>query len=84
MSDLPRSISYRGTVKRDGVLDGFCLGFEVIFDEEISFSPLKRQTSWAVPLLRVEAKEYKRGDSIEFNLTIGDFREPNTWKPNLT
>ena len=80
-SDLPNTIRYLRTVRRDGRLDGFCLYFKAIFDDEIFFSnsPMSKNTSWAIPLLRVESRECKRGDVVEFGLTIDDIRDPGTW-----
>jgi protein arginine N-methyltransferase 1 len=79
--ELPSAIHYIKRVNRDGRLDGFCLYFRIIFDEEIYFddSPLSKKTAWSIPLLRAEAKQYKLGDSIEFNLTMEDIRVPRTW-----
>jgi protein arginine N-methyltransferase 1 len=82
-SDLPIPLHYHNTVVRPGRLDGFCLYFRAIFDEQISFttSPLEadRTHHWANLFYRVAAEPHEAGDVIEFTLNMGDVRNRNTW-----
>jgi protein arginine N-methyltransferase 1 len=81
VDELPKHLHYVRTITRSGRLDGFCLYFKTIFDDELWFStsPLDKPTHWHTPLLRVESKEYAGGESIEFDLVPFDIADPNTW-----
>ena len=80
--DLRKHIQYARKVTRGGRLDGFCCYFRALFDDEISFStgPCSAQTSWSIPLFRVEAKECQVGETIEFSMEIGDIADPETYR----
>jgi protein arginine N-methyltransferase 1 len=82
-TDLAGTLHYRNQVVRPGRLDGFCLYFRAIFDEEISFttSPLaaERTHHWANLFYRVAAEPHEVGDVIEFTLSMGDVRDRKTW-----
>ena len=41
-SDLPKTLGYRRNIVRDGRLDGFCLYFNAMFDDDINFSTSPR------------------------------------------
>ena len=84
--DLPRKVGYRKKVVKDGRLDGFSAYFVAKFDEEITFSnsPLSPRTSWGVPFFRVESKNYRQGDSIEFEITMGDIETVESWEWNYS
>lgn len=79
--DIPKTLNYRKTVIRDGRMDGLYLYFKVIFDDEIFFdtSPLSRNTSWRIWVFRVESREFKKGDVLEFNWVIDDIENIRTW-----
>jgi protein arginine N-methyltransferase 1 len=79
--DIPKTLSYRKTVIRDGRMDGLYLYFKIIFDNEIFFdtSPLSRNTSWRIWVFRVEAREFKKGDVLEFDWVIDDVENIRTW-----
>ncbi|MFQ5690257.1 MAG: methyltransferase domain-containing protein [Gemmatimonadota bacterium] len=79
--ELPRVAGYRRRARRDGRLDGFCVFFEAWFDDEISFgnSPRSARTHWAIPLLRVESRPCGKGDSLSFELRMGDPAVVATW-----
>lgn len=80
-TDLPDRFQGQRVVARDGRLDGFCLYFGVIFDERIAFRtfPTDPRTHWGVPLFRTESRPCRKGDVLDYNLTIGDVRDPNSW-----
>jgi len=81
-NELPKGIQYVRTVEKDGRLDGFCVYFRVIFDEEIRFSrsPFDLPTPWGQVLLRVESKDYKRGDQIELSFIMDNVADRNTYR----
>lgn len=77
-----KRIHLKKKIKKSGRLDGFCMYFKAIFDEEISFtnSPLDEQTRWKTLLLRCTSKEFKKGDSIEFEMAFKDLLDFKKWK----
>jgi len=80
--DVPSTIRYVRRIERDGQVDGFCLYFNAIFDDEIKFStsPGAPKTHFGPILLREESREFKRGEWIEFNMKIDDLKEKNTYR----
>jgi protein arginine N-methyltransferase 1 len=83
--ELPTTLQYHGEVAAAGRLDGFCLYFKALFDEEIFFttSPLPEthtHTCWSVPLYRVEARPQQPGDRLEFTLQMPELRNQKTWQ----
>jgi len=80
--EIPTQIQYVRRIVRDGRLDGFCLYFNVIFDEEICFStsPFGSTTNWGYLVLRSESKQYKKDDSLEFNMVIDNVTDSNTYR----
>jgi protein arginine N-methyltransferase 1 len=79
---LPRQIRYTRQVKHAGRLDGYCCYFRAIFDEEIFFAtgPSSAQTSWSLPLFRVEAKDFAAGDTIEFSMECANIADPASYR----
>lgn len=83
--DIPATLHYRRVVTTEGRLDGFCLYFKAIFDDEISFTtaPVRAgmlHTHWSIPLYRVEATPQHPGDVLEFTLRMADLRNQKTWQ----
>lgn len=79
--DLPTSLEYRKPVVNPGPLHGFCVYFEAHFDDERHFgnAPWKRNTSWLLPLLRVEKGEYESGQNLHFRLAARDLSDVAAW-----
>lgn len=81
--ELTRPLHYRQAVVHPGRLDGFCLYFRAIFDEEIAFStsPLEsnRPYHWTNLFYRVEAKEQRAGEIIAFTLQMHDLLDRTRW-----
>jgi len=79
--EIPRSIQISKKVANVGVLDGFCLFFNVIFDDEISFdtSPLSEKTHWGNCFFRIESRKCYAGDVIQFTFKMQDLLNIHTW-----
>jgi protein arginine N-methyltransferase 1 len=80
--DVPSTIHYVRRIERDGRVDGFCLYFNVVFDEEIKFStsPQAPKTHFGPILLREQSRDFKRGEWIEFNMKVDDLKEKSTYQ----
>lgn len=88
MNDDNLEIEYRiksqeKRVIREGVMDGVCLYFKIIFDDEISFTTtpleLDRCYSWSNRFFRVERTPYHISDTISFNVKMDNPLIANTW-----
>lgn len=81
-TDLPDQFGSRRVVEHEGRLDGYCLYFRAIFDDTIAFStfPFDKRTHWGIPLFRVEAMTCRKGDTLDYQLTIPNVRDPNGWR----
>jgi type I protein arginine methyltransferase len=79
---LPQGIDYQRPVSTEGRLDGYCLHFRARFDDEIAFdtSPFSPHTSWRNPLLRMEARQLKRSETIGLRLEAPDWADPTSWR----
>ena len=80
--DIPKRIQLTRTIKEDGRLDGFAVYFKANFDDEIFFSnsPVGLNTNWVGRLLRVESKNLRKGQSIEFDMGIEYINNPDSWR----
>lgn len=83
--EIPRSIETSKKVVRSGSMDGLCLYFRVIFDDEISFdtSPLSPRTHWDHPLFRTERRQYVQGEEISFKFTMEVPTRRETWSVSV-
>lgn len=81
----PDSIATRFTASRRvvhaGRMEGLYLFFRAVFDEECHFdtAPHHTHTSWGNRLLRCSHHDYAVGDTISFQVEIGDIRFLDTW-----
>ena len=68
-------------VIQEGVIDGLCLYFNVIFDDEISFdtSPVHGNHSWSNRFFRTERTAYQKDDIITYELLMESPLIANTW-----
>lgn len=84
--DLPTELAYRRTAVADGVLSGLCVYFAAGFDEHRWFdsSPAGPPTSWGSPLLRVDSRPVRAGDTIEVSVSAADLAHPGTWRWAVT
>jgi protein arginine N-methyltransferase 1 len=85
MTSNPKLISchlnFRKTITREGRMDGLCLYFRMVFDDENAFdtSCNSTRTHWRNALLRLESQVYREGDVIDFDMSIGDITDIGTW-----
>ncbi|WP_052959106.1 methyltransferase domain-containing protein [Methanoculleus sediminis] len=79
--EIPKSIEISKKVVRSGSMDGLCLYFRVIFDDEINFdtSPLSPRTHWDHPFFRTARKRYAQGETISFKFTMDVPTRRETW-----
>ena len=83
--DIPHVVQCSKKVIEPGYFDGFCLYFNVIFDEDIQFdtSPLTTHTHWGNCFFRIESRKCYGEESIDFKFTMPDLFDIKTWKVNL-
>lgn len=78
------SLAVDHVVKReataDVIVDGFCVWFEAIFDDEttLTTSPLAPITSWGNRLFRFDT-EVAAGETMRCHVHFGELVEPSTW-----
>lgn len=84
--EIPNSIETTKNVVRPGQMDGLCLYFKVIFDDEIGFdtSPLSPFTHWDHPLFRTERRAYARGEELSLKINLEDPTRRETWSISVT
>ncbi len=72
------------TATADTIVDGACVWFEAIFDDEttLTTSPLAPNTSWGNRLYRLD-RELGRGQTLRLHLNLGQLVEPSTWSVEL-
>ena len=83
--DLPACIEASKTTIRPGTMDGLCLFFRVIFDDEVSFdtSPLHAKTHWKNRLIRTTSRNYGSGEEISYRITMEDRTYAGTWSLSI-
>ncbi len=84
-SDIPKSFEMTRKVVRSGMVDGFCIYFKVIFDENNSFdnAPTSRQTNWWNVIIRIEPRKVNVGETISYSLDMGSLSDKKTWDLNV-
>jgi len=83
--EIPTSIETSKEVVRSGSMDGICLYFRVLFDDEIHFdtSPFSLRTHWNHPWFRTERRQYARGETIAFTFTMDVPTRRDTWAMSI-
>ena len=81
-ADLERSHTCERLITEAGILDGFCVWFEAIFDDEVQLntSPLLPPTSWGNRLLRVPERRYEVGELLSWSLELRQLNDASTWR----
>lgn len=85
-SSVPMEFEITRGVSESGEIDGICLFFRTIFDDEIGFDTSPDQpgpTSWGNPLFRTPIREYAEGETISYTVSIGDISEVDTWSVSM-
>ncbi len=79
-SALPSDVVVERTASTDMIVDGTCIWFEAVFDDEtvLSTSPLGPLTSWGNRLYRLD-REFAKGEHLRVDLHMPRLIDPNTW-----
>jgi type I protein arginine methyltransferase len=79
--ELPRRFSVRKPVKRLGQLDGICIYFRAIFDNEIAFStgPDAVRTHWPMLFYRTPARAYQPSQIFSLEVEVPDLSDYLEW-----
>ncbi|GGA36334.1 50S ribosomal protein L11 methyltransferase [Pelagibacterium lentulum] len=69
------------SIVQDGEIDGYCLYFKTLFDDEIFIQngPNDRRTSWNCHFIRSEAIPVSKGDRIGVDWDVKDICNVSTW-----
>jgi type I protein arginine methyltransferase len=81
-NNMPTTFTAHKKVTHPGIMDGFCLYFNIRFDEEIAIptSPIAKATHWANQLFRTDPIECQAGDVIELEFEMPSYTSVATWK----
>jgi type I protein arginine methyltransferase len=68
------------TAARDEIVDGACVWFDAVFDDEtvLTTSPLAPLTSWGNRVFRLD-RDIARGEQIRLRIRLLELTEPTTW-----
>ncbi len=77
---LPTRHVIERTASEDMIVDGCCIWFEALFDDEtvLSTTPLGPITSWGNRVFRLD-QEISRGETLRLDVRLGQLVEPTTW-----
>jgi protein arginine N-methyltransferase 1 len=82
--EMPCDLTFTRTVINAGRLDGFAVYFRARVDADLSLSsnPMDkaRAPHWGFRILRSERDDFAVGDVLEFNLRVGRWTDPDTWR----
>ncbi|MFC6752671.1 methyltransferase domain-containing protein [Halorubrum tibetense] len=85
-SSVPTEFEVARTVTEPGEIDGICLFFRTVFDDETQFDTSPDEagpTSWGNPLFRTPIRTYANGERISYRVSIGDLSDVDTWSVSL-
>jgi protein arginine N-methyltransferase 1 len=79
--ELPKRLCVKKPIVRRGQLDGICMYFRAIFDDDISFStgPDAVKTHWPMLLYRTRANAYRPGEVFATEVEVPDLSEHLEW-----
>lgn len=79
--EVPRRLSVMKPVKRLGQLDGICMYFRAVFDDEIAFStgPDAIKTHWPMLLYRTPMQAYRPGEVFALEVEVPDLSDYLEW-----
>jgi protein arginine N-methyltransferase 1 len=77
---LPTDFVVERTAAADMIVDGTCIWFEALFDDDtvLSTSPLGPLTSWGNRLYRLD-RELAKGEQLRIDVHMGRLVDPDTW-----
>ena len=81
LHQIPKRFSVSKPIIRRGQVDGVCMYFKAIFDEDISFStgPDSVKTHWPMLLYRTPVRIYRAGETFEMQVEVPDLSEHLGW-----
>ena len=81
---VPLSITITRKVLRGGVIDGLAVFMKAKVDDDLvlSSSPIDpgRAPHWGFRILRLDQSSAEVGDTLEINITVEDWTDPDTWR----
>lgn len=80
VDSLPTDFVVERTASDDMIVDGTCIWFEAVFDDDtvLSTSPLAPITSWGNRMYRLD-QEFAKGEQLRLNVHMGRLVDPDTW-----
>jgi protein arginine N-methyltransferase 1 len=79
-ASIPTEFVVERTASADMIVDGTCVWFEALFDDEtvLSTSPLSTNTSWGNRMFRLD-REFVRGQELRLEIRLGELVDASTW-----
>jgi protein arginine N-methyltransferase 1 len=79
--ELPSVLEECRPVTQAGTLDGFCVYFRAVFDDETSLttSPVEPPTSWGTRVFRSPRTSCEVGDKLRYRIEMTDLANPAAW-----
>ncbi len=80
LDSLPTQHVVERTADADAIVDGACVWFEAIFDDEVTLttSPLATNTSWGNRMFRLD-REIAAGEALRLSVDLGRLVDASTW-----
>ncbi len=80
IGSLPTSYVIERHAAADMIIDGVCIWFEALFDEQtvLTTSPVEAVTSWGNRMFRLD-REVHAGEKLRLHLHMDELVEPSTW-----
>jgi len=83
--DIPRKFEMKRVCRADGLIDGFCFYFKVVFDDHVSFdtAPSSRHTHWQNRLFRTARTRLRAGSTLAYTVSMGSLMDASTWSVSI-
>lgn len=80
VESLPRRHRIERTAESDVIVDGLCVWFEAVFDDDttLTTSPLAPLTSWGNRVIRLD-REVLAGERVAYDLDLYHLVDASTW-----
>jgi protein arginine N-methyltransferase 1 len=84
LASLPADHVVERTAGADAIVDGACVWFEALFDDEVTLttSPLATNTSWGNRMFRLD-EEVGAGETLHLSVDLGRLVDASTWSVSL-